>query len=209
MKTLNSDILCAIDTETTGLRAGWHDMIELAILPLWPDFTPNPNIEPFSMLIQPDHIDRIDQRAMKVNKISMTDLLQSPHLEDVNMLFEDWFDKQLSGFKQIQVLAQNWVFDQGFLQHFFGWSNKHKSWMDDFFNLRKGVRDTKIIVNYLNDLAEYNNQDIPFPKTSLSYLCSQLDIERLRSHRALDDCYATAEVYRRLHRLYLTQPLVF
>jgi DNA polymerase III epsilon subunit-like protein len=42
--------------------------------------------------------------------------------------------------------------------------------------------------------------EIPFPKVNLQYLCSQLKVERDRSHEAMQDCVATAEVYRKMLR---------
>lgn len=203
MKTLNNDLLCSIDTETTGLRAGYHDIIELALLPLQPNLEVNTEIPAFTMTIQPEKWEHINPRAMKVNKISKTELLRSPPKIDVLHLFDIWFNEQITerGYRQIQVLAQNWAFDYSFLNAFFGYyepSNPGQAVMDDYLNLRTGVRDTKSSAKYINDLAELNGLPIAFAKTGLAYLCSQLNIQREQAHRALGDCRDTATVYKKL-----------
>ena len=37
---LNGNLLCSVDTETTGLRAGYHELIQLGVVPLDGDLKP-------------------------------------------------------------------------------------------------------------------------------------------------------------------------
>ena len=55
-----------IDTETTGLRAGWHEMIELAIL-----IELNGQIiDEMHWRFRPQHLERADEIALKINGFS-------------------------------------------------------------------------------------------------------------------------------------------
>ena len=89
-------------------------------------------------------------------------------------------------------IAHNWVFDREFII----------DWLDIkgfemYFDPR--YRDTMAVSLFENDKAEMRGEmHHPYPKNNLQYLCSQLKVEREKSHTALDDCVATAEVYRKL-----------
>ena len=76
---------------------------------------------------------------------------------------------------------QNWVGDDNYKQ---------------FFDYQH--RDTMVSANFLNDRALFHGEKIPFPKLNLTSLCSSLNVDYQNAHDALQDCLATAEVYRRL-----------
>ena len=54
MKHWNGHQLCAIDTETTGLEAGYHEIVEIAIIPLDSEIKPRTDVLPFNIFIKPD-----------------------------------------------------------------------------------------------------------------------------------------------------------
>ena len=55
-----------IDTETTGLRAGWHEMIEIAII-----IELNGQIiDEIHYRLKPQHLERADETALKINGFS-------------------------------------------------------------------------------------------------------------------------------------------
>ena len=43
---LNGNILCAVDVETTGLEVGFHEIWQIAVLPLDSNIKPNKDILP-------------------------------------------------------------------------------------------------------------------------------------------------------------------
>ena len=199
----NGNMIAAVDTETTGLRSGYHDMIQIAILPLTPELKPS-GIKPFNLTIRPDDFDRIDMRAMRVNKISFEELRSSPCQEDAFFIFENWVEEHVVGnnFKKILPIGQNIQFDMGFIKEWAGWDSKNPgdNYSEDFFEWRK-ARDTKYVAEFLNDLAWEKNLPLPFGRTSLNSLSSKLNGDYAGAHDALTDCRITAKVYRRLMRL--------
>lgn len=52
MQHLNGNLLCCIDTETTGLISGTHDIWQIAVLPLDENIQPLKGVFPFYMDIK-------------------------------------------------------------------------------------------------------------------------------------------------------------
>lgn len=188
----NGNIVCSVDTETTGLDPTRHEIIQIAVVPLRGDLTVNTKITPFYTEIAPNHPERIEMRAAKVNKLDMERLI-STGMDDtrVSELFDEWFQKLNLGFKKkIIPLAHNWPFDAAFLLKWLGPMS-----FDSYFYT---YRDTMSVMNHLNDIADMNNEPWPFPKMSLGSLCNRLTVVNQSPHDALGDAIATAECYRKL-----------
>src|SRR5207302_4155191 len=91
-------------------------------------------------------------------------------------------------------LGSNYSFDRDFLIQFMGGVLSYD------YIFRSDFRDTMLAAVHHNDLADWHNERIPFPKYNLQYLCRILGVENPVRHRAIPDALATAEVYRRLMR---------
>lgn len=198
MQHWNGDQVCVIDTETTGLMASFHEMIQIAILPLDADLMPRKDVIPFYIEIRPDHPERASKKAMEINKLTFAKIAQRGFdREKAKDMLREWIEKlglpvtTYGTPKRIIPLGQNYGFDKGFLMHWLG-----IDMYDEFFHYH--YRDTMIAAGYLNDRAAMHGNPVPFSKINLQYLCSTLKIPRERSHDALEDCVATAQVYRRM-----------
>lgn len=198
MLHLNGNLLCVIDTETTGLKAGFHDVIEVCIIPLDCNIQPLKELNgkplmPFMVELQPKRPNNIDPEALSVNKKTLVEImgrgLDPWYAAD---LFEKWWeDLKLPFGKRITPLGQNYAFDRGFLVDWLGDENYNQ-----FFHYH--YRDTCVAAGFMNDRADFHAEVYPFQKINLQYLCSTLKVERQRAHTAVSDCLATAEVYRRM-----------
>ena len=195
MVHLNGGVLCAIDVETTGANPRKHDIIQVAVLPLDNWLKPRKEIVPFYLNLIPNKdMADIDFEACAVSQINLAKL----SLEGVDQyraaeLFEDWVNRlKLPPGKRIFPLAQNWLFDRSFLIEWLG--------AKMFENLIDGrYRDTMAVANFCNDKADFQGEAFPYQKVNLTYLCNTLHVDRIgKAHDALSDCYATAEVYRRM-----------
>lgn len=201
----NGHLICAIDTETTGLQAGYHEMIQIAIMPLNAEYLPDPEIQPFVCMVKPDHPARWEDGAARVNGLRG---VAEKHGLDANVayqMFVEWYyalglpeTNSPPYFKQIIPLAKNWAFDRGFVNAWMGLDDDRKPAMDQFIRSRE-ARDLQPLIYFMNDLAYIHDEKIyPFPKQSLTYACSRLSIPHPNAHDALGDCEATARCYRRL-----------
>jgi len=198
MQHWNGHQLCVIDTETTGLDPHWHEIIQICILPLDSDLLPRKDVLPFYVEMKPYHPERIDKKALECNKLDLATICSRGHdAEKVKDLLDDWITKLKLPVtahgtpKKIVPLGQNYAFDRGFIQQWLG-VDLYDLWFHYHF------KDTMIAAGFLNDQAAFHAEKVPYSKISLTYLCSTLKIENLRAHDALNDCQATAEVYRRM-----------
>lgn len=192
--TFDKHLLCAVDLETTGLLAGYHEIVQICVLPLDENIEPRQDISPFYMNVKPFYPERASAMAMKVNGLSLNDLQGAPSSAQVIDCLHEWFEElNLPLNRRIVPLTQNAPFDIAFL----------KCWMGnedyDSVFLRRG-RDTMFAAAYLNDQAAYQNKTIPFTTVGLKNLCEKFGIDISGHHDALADCIATAKVYRELLR---------
>jgi len=107
-------------------------------------------------------------------------------------LFHRWYEKLgLGSRNRITPLAHNWKFDAGFISKWLGF--------DSYQQLFDGRhRDSLSLAISINDAHELAGLEVPFPKQNLSYLCNKMDVKLEDAHRALEDCSATIELYRKL-----------
>lgn len=192
MKHLYGNILAAVDVETSGRRPGYHEIIQIAILPLDSDIRPLAGVRPFYMTVKPLFPERADARSTKVHGININDLiLHAPDPDRVqDMLLEWWREKiDLPVGKCLVPLAHNWAFESSFL----------KAWLGvdlacEIFHSH--ARDAMLHALSLNDRAVFRGDKPPFSYVGLKSLCKHFKVHNDRPHDALADCLAEAEVYR-------------
>lgn len=193
MINLQGHVMAALDVETTGLMPGYHDLVQVACVPLDGNLDPL-NVSPFYMTIRPNHPERAEAEALRVNGFKLSDLAVYPDCAQVADCFDEWFEGLcLPMYKQLIYLVQNSPFDIGFMRQWLG--NKG---FEKYF-ARRG-RDTMFTALALNDQAAWKNKPIPFNRVGLKDLCKVFGIRQDNHHDALDDCLNTAKVYRELLR---------
>ena len=191
--TFNDNTLSVIDIETTGVTPGFHEIVQIAVVPLDADLEPQDR-SPFYMLIKPEHPERVDEEAMRVNGLKMRDLLQCPTHDQVQDTLEEWFqDLKLAQDKRLIALTQNGEFDIPFVKLWLGEVAYHR-----YFTYNG--RDSMQFALGLNDQAAFKCRPVPFAGVGLKPLCNRLGIQLDGHHDALSDCLATAKVYRELLR---------
>lgn len=192
---LNGNIMCAIDTETTGLMPGYHEIIQIAVQPLDANLEPAQGLKPFYHNIAPDYPERAQLGADSVHGIDVSKLQETALPQwRVADLFDEWFQAlDLPLNKSIVPLAHNWAFEAGFL----------KSWLGlECVNMmfHPHPRDSMLLAIAINDRALMRGDPIVFKTVSLVAMCKQLGINMLRAHDALSDSLAGAKVYQALMR---------
>lgn len=197
MQHCNGDQICVIDTETTGLIAGYHEIVQLCVLPLNANLEIRKDVMPFSVLMKPDAPERADSEAMRVNKLEFADLNQRGFdQEQTKDYFEEWVNKLDLPYnkngtrKKIIALGHNYAFDKAFIESWLG----HTIYNDIF---HYHYRDSMNVAAYLNDRAAFHGERVPFPKIRLTYVASQLKIKTGGAHNALEDCIMCAKVYKK------------
>lgn len=193
--SLNGNVLCAIDVETTGLTPNYHEIVQLAAVPLTPNLDPIPDISPFNMYARPWHPERASPEAMAVNRLTIEELMLKPNLSQVADCWDEWFRAlDLPVGKRLVVLAQNAAFDTSMIRAWLGEPSFNR-----YFERRS--RDPMIAAAYLNDKASWQARPLPFGNVGLASLANKFGIDNSGHHDALNDCLVTAKVYRELLRM--------
>lgn len=202
MMNLNGNILVAIDTETTGLTAGYHEVYQIGAVALDANMEIDKSIQPLDLWIRPQYLQRADYKAIKMrqdeflNKISIG-LLEETAIE----CFENWFNNHLKPppGKKILPIGHNYAaHDCVFLKHLLGNHAYHSMF-------HHHVRDTMLTAIHLNDVAGYLREPFPFPRVDLRNVCSYLGIDLVERHQhdALYDATLCAQVYYKQVHSYL------
>lgn len=190
---LDGNLLAAVDLETTGTQPGFHEIIQIAIVPLNSDLRPATGVRPFYTHVRPLHPEREEPSATQKHKIKMSELcLHSPDPDRVADLLVEWFERlELPFKKKLVPLAHNWAFESSFLKAWLG-----VPMVDDMFHSH--ARDGMAYAVMLNDKAAFRGEVPVFDRVGLGPLCNKLGIVNTNPHDALADCLAEAEVYRAL-----------
>lgn len=198
MVHLNGNLLAVMDTETTGLVAGFHDVIQVCVMLLDSNIEPltsyrGQDVLPFYMDLQPKRPENADARALQVNKLDLAQTIQHG-IEPFQAadLFEEWFEKLGLPFgKKLCPLGANVPFDRSFMIDWLG-----NETYNQFFDYH--IRDIQAVANFLNDRSAFQGRQAPFPKVNVAYLASQLKIDHSKSHDAMQDCLVEARIYKRM-----------
>ena len=193
--TFNHNTLAPLDIETTGSYAGYHEIVQLAIVPLDEDLN-QMDVSPFYMNVRPDHPERAQKEAMRAHGISMDFLMKCPGKDQVADVLEEWFvNLNLPMDKRLIWLTQNGQFDIPFMKDWLGQVafDRYFCWLG---------RDTMQYALGLNDQAAFKCNAVPFPNgVGLKSLANQLGVELANHHDALADAIATGKVYKEMLRL--------
>ncbi len=209
MQHLNGHKLCVIDTETTGLEAGYHEIIQICVLPVGASFEIDTSIEPFVAMIKPEYPNRWSKEAAAKNGLKGVVEKHGLDRDLVYDMFVKWFFKlnlaacgEKPYTKQIVPMAKNWAFDKGFLNAWMGKDDDGDPNIDYF--IHRYARELQAFALGMQDLAYMNaNEVYPFTRFSLGALCKRLNVVNPNAHDALGDCVATLECYKRLLSLRL------
>lgn len=203
----NGNMICAIDTETTGLDPRYNEIWQICILPLDSDLKPNKDHHPFYLMMKPSRPEYINWEIpiFKRNKKKILDAINRGHdPEKAHDLLGEWIEKlelpttKWGTPKKIMPLGQNYAFDKAFIQQWLG-MEQYEEWFDYH------DRDTMVLANFFNDYAAFRGNPAPFAKVNLPWLCKQFNIVNSRAHDALSDCVATADVYRNFCKKHISQ----
>jgi DNA polymerase III epsilon subunit-like protein len=193
---INNNLLCVIDTETTGLDPDFNEIIQIAILPLDNKLEFHPDYGVFEQKIKPKYPERIDATHMTVTQRQLSDIMRTGIDSDTcEDLFRSWYKQLNLGLnKMIIPLGHNYGgFDAQFIRKWLG--------HDDYHNHFHGhYRDLQTSALFLADWSDFNATAVPFPKLGLGAIAAKLSVEfeSDQLHDALYDCIITARCYKQM-----------
>lgn len=121
-------VLAHVDVETTGLTPGYHEMIDIGMIITDPDGV---EIDRLFLRIMPDHPERLDPGAARVNGFSVARWEQLGHVSTADAVRQiDEFVTLTAAGRQVLFIAFNAWFDIAFVDHLF--RSQDRSWRDLF-----------------------------------------------------------------------------
>jgi DNA polymerase III epsilon subunit-like protein len=175
--------LAFIDTETTGTDPNFHEIIELAVIIVRQVHREGRGpkieiIEECEWKIKPQHIERAEEAALRVNGYNEVDWMFAV---DRKKAMEEFAKKTQS----CTFVSHNLVFDYAFVSKAFD-----ETGIDNRMHYAK-LDTISIAFARLYDATTAD-------KFSLRSLCDLLKVENAKAHTALADTRALVEVYRKL-----------
>ena len=184
------EIFAAIDIETTGLDVERHEIIDIALAPLRPDFTIATEMPEFTVRIRAKHPETAESQALQINGLNPQDGISR---EEAAADFRQWLAD--CGIEKIIPVAHNLEFDMKFIRRTFPAESKVFS---------HHGRDSMRLALAVNDIVRRENGEERFASVSLRAVKDVLNIPGESCHRAVEDAKDAAHVYRKLTEL-LTQ----
>ncbi|MCI6999254.1 MAG: 3'-5' exonuclease [Clostridiales bacterium] len=178
--------LVVVDTETTGVKPGGNDIIEVSAIKYGPDFAP---ISCFTSLCKPRK--PIPADATEVNNITDEMVAAAPPFA----LIAPSFSEYIAG---CNVVGHNLPFDLRFL-YISGVELPPKAKYYDTLDLAKKVLTKYGGKKYNHKSGEYEEvEDWDVYDYKLDTLCEYYDVYRNDAHRSLSDAYATGLLFKNL-----------
>ena len=203
IRHLNGDIFAAVDVETTGNIVGFHEVIQVAILPL-DNLLNEIDVLPFYINIKPQHPSRADSAAMRVNRLDLNKLCQTG-MDPIAAadLLKDWMDKTLKlGYNKygtkpcrFRPVGHNYAgYDCEMVR---AWLDQGLSY-EEFFHPH--CHDTMLEGVALNTKLSMRGKQLHFDKVGLNAMCKKMGIEyeQGKHHDALYDTRLTAQLFKKL-----------
>jgi DNA polymerase III epsilon subunit-like protein len=176
-----------IDVETGGLKAGYHEILEMAIVFFNNDFSPIEGLK-FVSYIKPTRAN-VDLKALEVNRIDIDKISPSLTPNLVRTGFLEW-KTSLFGNERIIPLGHNYAqFDQRFLEMFFT-----KDLYDSIFDYH--YEDSMVLARALKAKGKLNVE-----RTKLDVLAKHFNIINEKPHSAYFDALTCLAVYKNLINL--------
>lgn len=183
MKQEKQKILAAFDLETTGLDPVVHDIIEIAIVPLTPDFTCS-ELREFTARIKAVHPENADPECLELCGLNP---FEGENIEKVAADISLWMSDSNIG--SIEPVGHNLRFDLNFFQMKF-------PMLSSLFSGH--CHDSMLLALIINDLSLIQTKERLFQSVSLRNLQIYFGLDMPVQHRAMDDALAATELYRSL-----------
>jgi len=195
MEHMNGDQIVAIRILTTGPDPYFHELCQIACVPLDYRLEQRKDVMPLQLNVRPEEPGRVDKEYCTMKKITpiMTDSHEMGKAAD---LFETWVSRlklpytKFNRRKKLMPLGHCFSQDYPFILRWLG----HDLY-NETFEMR--YRDTETVALFLNEQASFHARRVDYSKTDLSWCCKQHEISRERSHDTLLDCRAIARLYQR------------
>jgi hypothetical protein len=214
---VGQNLQCVFELTTTGPYPGYHDILELRVLPVDVDFRPSKVFFPMCLKMLPRRTDNIITGNSKHHK-GLTIPLLKEHLDIAHDpeiaadLFHAWYKSlKLEMFARIYPLAFNWVKTSAFLNDWLGFHDGVPI-LHDYIDPVK-YRDIVSQVHFLQDVAWFNLTElggVAYENTAVkSHLMNNFETGKTDRSNVYYDCIDTANLFRLMRALHIPTGMNF
>lgn len=196
--------LVCIDTETTGLKSGYHEIFEIAMAKLDDDF--NPTGEILHEFIKAEHPERFSIEAQKVTGKTPKDIIGYTPRHIVVEKIINWI-KEISPSNKIEPFGQNYCnFDNKFIKVLMGEDSNKNSIYDQMFtreyiDLRWKVKEFGNWINKVNErrIITEGRKFRTMANQKMETVAEFCKVDNVNAHTALSDVKTTVLCYKKLN----------
>lgn len=212
---IENNVLCVIEIKTSGPKPYFHDIVDLAILPVDGRFQPSKVFKPFHVISYPKRPKNIVVGAgNNISRENLVRVLETGMMPDIaTTLFHSWFtEMKLAKNGKLIPVAFNWSATLPFLEDWLGWScDTQKPVMYDYYFCEGVYRDVIAINGYLQDMAWFNSVNLPFHfnETRKSLIMKIMEVEPSYAEGTYAACIDTANIFKAYQALHLPTGISF
>jgi len=193
LKYLNNNKFCVVDITSSGQVPGFHDLIEICIVPVTSGILPDKSVMPFSVFMEPKNL----QNAQPYSGYLAEYMKYAMNPWDAAASFERWYEKlKLKGNKRIFPISFNWSAKQHFIMDWLSHSEDGQPFYYDFFDTFRCI-DLVTLPLYWNAVLLGNGDRCVFTRQTFTNLCTRFGIEWIKPLTAQTRCFLMLEIYRK------------
>lgn len=205
MSDITIPLVC-IDFETTGFKAGFNEIFQIAAARVDENFTATNDI--FQQYISLQYPERFTDEAQKVTKTTPDMLTKYPSMPVVRDMFIDWIKKISPQSHIIDPFGQNYYgFDTKFMEEFLDFDRTPEKSLFNRHLLRYTIDLRWKAMQFTEWLKPINHQRLlsegrhykTLENNQLSTIAQYCNVVNENAHTAIDDVKTTILCYKRLN----------
>ena len=189
--------IASIAAERGGSDPSFHELTQIAIIPLGNDYGLLKGKAPFHVYIKPVYPERLDREGVPIRKAVYERIMDGISRDDAIAALESWVKSLSLGFTQkgwprrIMPLGCEYNQDYSFIVNWLG-----PTLYNELFH--NHTRDVMSLAISINDYEAFRMRETPFRNMNLTQLCGQLDVEYYNKHDCLSEAVSIAKLYCKL-----------
>lgn len=193
MQHLNENMMCSIGIVTTGNNPEEDEILQISVIPLDANLDHHREHPILDFNLTPlRRREKIEIPGWSQEEYANAIRASTPP-NKVATMFELYFTKLgLREGKRIIPLAHGWLQMSRFLIQWMGEYHFYYYFDQDRY------RDVQVIAGFLNDVTDFMQEKIMYPKVSMGMLCKRNNIEYSSPFTALNEARSTMFLYKQL-----------
>lgn len=202
MRHWNGNVCVSIDINTTGSDQSIHEIVQISAIPLTSSFDNHPDYLPFQMFLRPNSFEHANEDSTPITIETKRKIMMYGVSHDQGYdMFCNWIEKlkipaSRRGGKYCGIIPLGYRYEEiaG------SWL---RNWMtigayNTFFSDRSF--DPCIVAQHMNNMAEFNIEQVPYSKLNIKWLAKQHAIDSELYKGDMRDAQARAVLAAKIYK---------